>query len=100
MALSRPWGRPRGRGVSVKNRRGPDSGGSGGAPGGGGSIGKRTLTGSVQRRAKDTAPVDAASTVETAERGVAGPGGALPHVDRIQESFGPGHDVSGVRAHV
>lgn len=34
----------------------------------------------------------------TAEAGVAGAGSALPHLDRIQASFGK-HDVSGVRAH-
>jgi hypothetical protein len=34
-----------------------------------------------------------------AAAGVAGGGGALPHLDAIQRSFGP-HDVSGVRAHV
>lgn len=37
---------------------------------------------------------------ETAARGVSGAGGALPHLDRIQSSFGPGHDVSSVSAHV
>ncbi len=35
----------------------------------------------------------------TAERGVAGSGGPLPHLDTIQASFGR-HDVSGVSAHV
>src|SRR5262249_42674435 len=33
-----------------------------------------------------------------ASRGVEGPGGALPHLDRIQASFGR-HDVRTVRAH-
>lgn len=36
---------------------------------------------------------------EAAQRGVAGGGGALPHRDAIQKSFGT-HDVSGVKAHV
>ena len=36
---------------------------------------------------------------EAAGRGIAGGGGALPHSDRIQASFG-GFDVSGISAHV
>ncbi|MGK0357869.1 MAG: hypothetical protein ACI9U2_000152 [Bradymonadia bacterium] len=36
---------------------------------------------------------------ETAAQGVAGSGGALPHLDAIQASFGQ-HDVSNVQAHV
>lgn len=35
----------------------------------------------------------------TAAMGVAGSGGALPHLDEIQRSFGR-HDVSGIEAHV
>src|SRR5689334_16724890 len=35
-----------------------------------------------------------------AEAGVSGGGGALPHLDRIQKSFGPGHDVGGIESHV
>ncbi len=42
---------------------------------------------------------DAAAMHEAAESGVAGGGGALPHADAIQNSFG-GHDVSGIGAHV
>jgi hypothetical protein len=34
----------------------------------------------------------------TATRGIAGASAPLPHLDRIQQSFG-GHDVSGVKAH-
>jgi len=34
-----------------------------------------------------------------AARGIEGAGGGLPHLDRIQQAFGP-HDVSGVQAHV
>jgi len=37
--------------------------------------------------------------VETAERGFAGGGGKLPHLDSIQESFGS-HDISGIKATV
>ena len=53
-------------------------------------------------------PVQAAGTPTLGEaqipaaaaRGVAGGGSSLPHLDRIQQSFGAGHDVSGVQAHV
>lgn len=45
------------------------------------------------------APPDPAQVQETAAAGVAGTGGPLPHLDRIQASFGE-HDVSGIRAHV
>lgn len=38
-------------------------------------------------------------TVAVAGAGVAGAGGPLPHLDRIQGSFGA-HDVTGVQAHV
>ncbi|HLL21811.1 MAG TPA: DUF4157 domain-containing protein, partial [Kofleriaceae bacterium] len=44
--------------------------------------------------------VAARSVNELAARGVAGAGGALPHHDVIQRSFGPQHDVGAVRAHV
>ncbi|MEY3015675.1 MAG: hypothetical protein RIT45_4410 [Pseudomonadota bacterium] len=37
---------------------------------------------------------------EAAKSGVAGAGAPLPFADQIGASFGPGHDLSGVRAHV
>ena len=40
------------------------------------------------------------SVHEAAQKGTSGAGGALPHLDKIQQSFGPKHDVSGVQAHV
>lgn len=40
-----------------------------------------------------------ASIHDTAAAGVAGTGSELPHLDRIQQSFG-GHDISHVQAHV
>jgi Domain of unknown function (DUF4157) len=43
---------------------------------------------------------DPASVHEAAASGVAGSGSALPFRDRIQQSFGPAHDLGGVRAHV
>src|SRR5262245_61004536 len=66
--------------------------------------GKHTLTERlpVQRKAAGN-PSDGGATQDVqgaADRGVSGAGGALPHLDTIQKSFGPGHDLSGVRAHV
>lgn len=44
-------------------------------------------------------PLQGSGSVEAiASEGVSGQGGALPHLDRIQQSFGA-HDVSSVRAH-
>jgi hypothetical protein len=37
---------------------------------------------------------------DTATAGVSGTGGALPHADKIQASFGAVHDVSSIQAHV
>lgn len=36
---------------------------------------------------------------EAAARGVSGSGAPLPYLDQIQRSFGPDHDVSGIKAH-
>ncbi|HVV84922.1 MAG TPA: DUF4157 domain-containing protein, partial [Kofleriaceae bacterium] len=50
----------------------------------------------VQRKGgEETAGVHAA-----AARGVEAPATALPHGERIQQSFGPAHDVSRITAHV
>jgi Domain of unknown function (DUF4157) len=49
---------------------------------------------------EDDGAEDPASVHHAAAAGVSGAGGALPHLDRIQEAFGPAHDVTGVRAHV
>ncbi|GAB4569898.1 MAG: hypothetical protein Tsb0020_24320 [Haliangiales bacterium] len=40
------------------------------------------------------------SVHESAAEGVSGSGSSLPHLDRIQQAFGPSHDVSQVKAHV
>jgi Domain of unknown function (DUF4157) len=40
------------------------------------------------------------SVHRAAAAGVGGAGGALPHLDRIQEAFGGAHDMGQVRAHV
>jgi LysM repeat protein len=53
---------------------------------------------SVQCVAERAAP-DAGTTHAAARAGISGSGGALPHLDRIQQLFGR-HDVSKVRAHV
>ncbi|MEZ4403786.1 MAG: DUF4157 domain-containing protein [Kofleriaceae bacterium] len=43
---------------------------------------------------------DSAEVQSTAAQGVAGAGHELPHLDAIQRSFGPAHDLSTVKAHV
>lgn len=50
----------------------------------------------VQRKGGDDISGDVQGV---ADSGLTGGGGALPHLDRIQRSFGD-HDLSGVRAHV
>jgi hypothetical protein len=52
----------------------------------------------VQRTSQRAALLDGAPPTEIAGRGVADGGGPLPHLERIQASFGH-HDVSGVRSH-
>jgi hypothetical protein len=52
------------------------------------------------RAAGEVVLTDDASRREAAAEGLAGGGQPLPHLDRIQASFGPSHDLSGVRAHV
>jgi hypothetical protein len=75
------------------------------------SPGKRTLTerlvaaggpvASVQRRAQEPGTEQSTDDAihRAARHGVAGSGGALPFLDRIQRLFGR-HDVSQIRAHV
>lgn len=53
----------------------------------------------VQRKADGGARNDNADPGVVAAAGTKGPGGKLPHYDRIQASFGK-HDVSGIQAHV
>jgi Domain of unknown function (DUF4157)/OmpA family len=74
----------------------------------GSSVGKCTRTmalpessghaGAVQRAADGAAP-EADIVHAAARQGVSGPGGGLPHLDRIQQLFGR-HDVGNVKAHV
>ncbi|WP_428263989.1 eCIS core domain-containing protein [Haliangium sp.] len=66
---------------------------------------QRTAAGNVQLGAL---PVDGSTNAkaeskhvhQAAEAGVRGGGGALPHLERIQRSFGPEHDVRHIKAHV
>lgn len=52
----------------------------------------------VQLLAPASADGDTASVHEAAARGTAGSAGSLPHLDKVQKSFGA-FDVSGVKAH-
>jgi hypothetical protein len=54
--------------------------------------------GVVQREATGAAATDVIH--EAAGRGMATATTAMPYADAIQASFGPGHDLSGVQAHV
>jgi hypothetical protein len=59
-------------------------------------------TSAVQRKQTQAAAATMAPDAigRTAAAGVAGGGGPLPHLDRIQRLFGPAHDVTGISAHV
>ena len=60
---------------------------------------KRILQRRAQARAAQDAGGGAADVEAAADKGLSGSGGALPHGDRIQESFGPDHDIGHVQAH-
>lgn len=60
--------------------------------------GKRTLI--EQLQLAPMGPVVTTDIQAVAARGVTAGGGSLPHRAAIQASFGPNHDVSGIRAHV
>lgn len=60
---------------------------------------KEATTQTVVQLKERGAAAPGADIASTARRGVAGAGGSLPYLDKIQASFGS-HDVSGVRAHV
>lgn len=59
-----------------------------------GSSGEPTR-GAVQR--KGGGEESAAEVHAAADRGMTGTSGGLPHLDTIQQSFGAGHDLSGIR---
>ena len=66
---------------------------------GGTAPGKVTRTAAIQRKAAPAAsPDDAVGVRDAASAGTAGAGGALPHGDAIQRSFGR-HDVSAIQSH-
>ena len=55
--------------------------------------------GQIQRKAGDGSEANTAAVHAAAAKGVEGSGGTLPHLGKIQASFGA-HDVSNVQAHV
>lgn len=60
--------------------------------------GKRTLT--EQLPGAPSGVAHAHSVQQIAARGTSGAAGSLPHLEAIQRSFGPAHDLSGVRSYV
>jgi len=81
-------------------RSGVEDASSRGTPGGGGGVGKTTLVQMQQGATPSPAARDPGQIQQTTAAGVNGAGGALPHANQIQSSFGPEHDVSSIRAHV
>ena len=67
--------------------------GDGGGGGGGGGAQAKADPNLVQPKGDNAAPAMAA-----AAHGIQGPGRPLPHLEKIQQSFGQ-HDVTGVQAH-
>jgi hypothetical protein len=69
-----------------------------------GPPGKRTLVeqshGVQMKRGEAGASPDHGAIGEAAAAGVSGSGAPLPHIDRIQASFGAAQPLTGVRAHV
>jgi len=57
-----------------------------------------TTSSVVQRKASGEPATTGEAPADIASRGVASPGGSLPHLDHLQRCFGR-HDVSGVTAH-
>ena len=54
----------------------------------------------VQRDAEQTNGADNASVHAHAAHGLSGPSTGLPFATKIQQAFGPAHDVSGIHAHI
>jgi hypothetical protein len=71
----------------------------GGVPATGPTPGRRTLTASLQRKATAAPTVDGPVVHAAAQDGVRGGAQPLPHLDAIQASFGPAHDLSRIEAH-
>jgi hypothetical protein len=51
-------------------------------------------------QARGSLDADPAEVQEAAASGIRGSGSRLPYLDQIQASFGPSHDLGGVRAHL
>jgi len=62
------------------------------------AAGNRAVAGLVQAHRERSSTEDSVRVHEAAERGIGGGSGKLPHLDRIQQSFGR-HDMTGVVAH-
>lgn len=73
-----------------------DSDLAGGGDGEGRSPGRRTQ---VQLKGAGRKGATASEVRDAAAEGVSGGGAPLPHMERIQASFGPDHDVSNIQAH-
>lgn len=56
--------------------------------------------GTVQLRTRDPRRLPADAIHQVAAAGVHTAGQPLPHRDRLQRVFGPGHDLSGITAHI
>src|SRR5262245_13976692 len=54
----------------------------------------------LQRKSDGGAEAISATAHRVADKGVGGQGAALPHLEKLQQSFGPEHDLSSVRSHV
>src|SRR5262245_58282687 len=65
---------------------------------GGAAVQRKLAQRIAQRKAKGD-DAGGGDVHAAAEHGISGGGGAMPHLDAIQKSFGR-HDVSGVSAHV
>lgn len=62
-------------------------------------MGAMGLEGGVQMKGEG-GDAGSAAIHQIADHGLSGAGGALPHQAAISQSFGPQHDVSGIKAHV
>jgi Domain of unknown function (DUF4157) len=80
--------------------RGHEAGGTSGGDRDQGPVGKRTVVeqASVQLKPATPGAAPGGAPGEVAARGTSGTGDALPHRDKIQEAFGPAHNVSDIQA--
>ena len=61
-----------------------------------------SVLGQLQRKEPDAGPKRPTppALLDLADQGLSGARSSLPHLETIQRSFGPGHDLSGVHGHV